>query len=66
MAIVRTTPEEDRRLEEVVPEFLRGQKNATKRVRWAIERLLELMGDRPLDAGEATPAPAKQGSELHR
>ncbi len=36
---VRITPDEDRLLGEMVPPYLRGERKAEQRVRWAIEQL---------------------------
>jgi hypothetical protein len=43
MPIVEITPEEDRSLKARAPEYLKGKRNAKRRVRWALEQLFNLM-----------------------
>jgi hypothetical protein len=60
MPIVEITPEEDSQLEQVVPDWLKGEKNARKRVRWGLGRLFELLQPRQSQP-ESEPATSRQG-----
>ena len=51
---VRITPEEDRQLEAVAPEYLKGGRRIEQRVRWAIAEFLEAYHQQHTDP--TTPA----------
>ena len=43
MKKIRISDDCDRKLERLAPPFLKGKRLTTKRVQWAVERLLELL-----------------------
>ena len=49
MPLIEVPTEEDRMLEQVVPAYLRGEKKTTQRVRWAIEKLTDLLRQQKSD-----------------
>lgn len=55
MPMIDITPEEDARLEKIVPMFLRGDKCLTKRVKWAIDEICKR-------ASSVAPTPQPQQS----
>ena len=61
MPIVEITPEEDSRLERLAPDYLKGQRNAMRRVRWGLGRLFELVPADPSKSKTEQTAPARTG-----
>lgn len=59
MPMIDISPDEDARLERIVPEFLRGDKCLTKRVKWAIhqavQRAAERAAEQPVKSLNAAP-----------
>ncbi len=59
MPMIDISSDEDARLEKIVPMFLRGDKCATKRVKWAIHEVLQRAFERaavqPVKSSNAVP-----------
>ena len=71
MPVIEVPIEEDRRLETIVPDYLKGDRKTRQRVRWAIEQLYErfviqtevLKRSGSEGAAEPQPSPTKEPSD---